>query len=190
MKDSGTQLFRESIDPTENSFSGINTFNGIEFHKIQQPNGNLSFDFGVGVYRGNLGRWFSNIFSDEHSSDVYTLATWNPQAMFDLKFAPISYPFLFSYVNVGFGYNLLVMTAYRSEHSIGGPIYQSWGFRYGAGVEIRPFRSAGIAFEWNWKNMNMRLLDVDRVTDYFKTNNLSKINLTGNNVSLTLNLYY
>ncbi|MFA4838729.1 MAG: PEGA domain-containing protein [Candidatus Neomarinimicrobiota bacterium] len=190
LKDSGTQLFKETIDPTENSFSQISSFNGIEFHNVRQPNRNFAIDFGIGVYRGNFGKWFSNVINDKHSDDVYTLATWSPQVMFDLKFAPISYPFLYPYVNVGFGYNLLVMTAYRNEHSIGGPIYQSWGFMYGAGVEVRPFRFIGVAFEWNRKNMNMSLLDVDRVTDYFKTNNLSKIDLTGTNVSLSLNLYY
>jgi len=190
LKNSGTQLFKETIDQTENSFANINSFNGMEFHNIRQPNKNMSFDFGIGVYRGNFGKWISNVISDEHSDDVYTMATWSPQVMFDFKFAPISYPFFYPYVNVGFGYNLLIMTAYRNEHSIGGPVYQSWGFMYGAGVEIRPFRFFGVAVEWNRKNMNMSLLDIDRVTDYFKTNNLGEIDLTGNNVSLSLNLYY
>jgi len=110
--------------------------------------------------------------------------------MMNLRFAPIRYPLFYPYVDVGFGYNLLFMNAYYNEKSLGGPMYQSWGFIYGIGFEIRPIRFFSVSIEWNRKNLDMKLMDIDEVTDNFKDYDLDKIDLTGNRVGVALNFYY
>jgi len=181
------QLFEESISQHD-PFSKINSFNGIEVYNSSHLGDNIGFEFGLGIYRGDLDKWFSNM--DKGSNESYSLVTWSPQVMMNLRFAPIRYPLFYPYVDVGFGYNLLFMNAYYNEKSLGGPLYQSWGFIYGIGFEIRPIRFFGVSIEWNRKNLDMRLMDMDEVTDNFKEYDLKNIDLTGNRVGVALNFYY
>ena len=181
------QLFKKEI-PISNPFSTIESFDGIELHNSTQVENSVGVEFGLGAYRGELVDWFSSIGS---SHKGYSLSTWSPQIMLSLRIAPIRYPIFYPYFDVGFGYNLLLMNAYYDEQSLGGPVYQSWGVIYGIGFEIRPLRLFGISVEWSRKNMDMRLMDMDKVTDNFKEiSELKKINLTGNRIAAALNLYY
>lgn len=181
------QLFEEPISQ-QNPFSTIETFNGIEVYNSSQVGDNIGFEFGLGIYRGDLDKWFSDM--DKGNNENYSLVTWSPQIMLNLRFAPIRSLLFYPYVDVGFGYNLLFMNAYYNEKSLGGPLYQSWGFIYGIGFEIRPIRFFGVSIEWNRKNLDMRLMDIDEVTDNFKECGLDKIDLTGNRVGVALNFYY
>ncbi|MBU4443835.1 PEGA domain-containing protein [bacterium] len=181
------QFFEESISK-HNPFSTIESFNGIEVYNSSQVGDNIGFEFGLGIYRGDLDKWFSDM--DKGNNESYSLVTWSPQVMMNLRFAPIRYPLFYPYIDVGFGYNLLFMNAYYNEKSLGGPMYQSWGFIYGIGFEIRPIRFFGVSIEWNRKNLDMRLMDIDEVTDNFKEYDLTKIDLTGNRVGVALNFYY
>jgi len=181
------QLFEESISQ-HNPFSTIESFNGIEVYNSSQVGDNIGFEFGLGIYRGDLDQWFSDM--DKGNNESYSLVTWSPQIMMNLRFAPIRYPLFYPYVDMGFGYNLLFMNAYYNEKSLGGPMYQSWGFIYGIGFEIRPIRFFSVSIEWNRKNLDMKLMDIDEVTDNFKDYDLDKIDLTGNRVGVALNFYY
>lgn len=183
----GVQFYKKPIDKLD-SFSIIKSFNGIEVYNSSQVGDNIGFEFGLGIYRGDLDKWFSDM--DKGNNESYSLVTWSPQVMMNLRFAPIRYPLFYPYVDVGFGYNLLFMNAYYNEKSLGGPMYQSWGFIYGIGFEIRPIRFFGVSIEWNRKNLDMRLMDIDEVTDNFKEYDLTKIDLTGNRVGVALNFYY
>jgi len=180
------QLFKKEISVSD-PFSTIETFDGIELHNSTQVENSVGVEFGLGAYRGELIDWFSSI-GESHKG--YSLVTWSPQIMLSLRIAPIRYPIFYPYFDVGFGYNLLLMNAYYDEQSLGGPVYQSWGLIYGIGFEIRPLRLFGISIEWSRKNMDMRLMDIDKVTDRFKAFDLKKINLTGNRIAAALNLYY
>jgi hypothetical protein len=181
------QLFEESISQHD-PFTKIESFNGIEVYNSSHLGDNIGFEFGLGIYRGDLDQWFSDM--DKGNNENYSLVTWSPQIMMNLRFAPIRYPLFYPYVDVGFGYNLLFMNAYYNEKSLGGPMYQSWGLIYGIGFEIRPIRFFGVSIEWNRKNLDMRLMDIDEVTDNFKEYDLDKIDLTVNRVGVALNFYY
>ncbi|MGC9364845.1 MAG: PEGA domain-containing protein [Fidelibacterota bacterium] len=184
-------LFKER--PTDGiELPNIKSFDGIEIYNSSSVDDNIGFEFGFGIYRGDLDNWFASL--GEESDAEYNLVTWSPQLMLNLRIAPIRYPLFYPYFDVGFGYNLLLMNLYRDEESLGGPIYQSWGFIYGIGFEIRPIRFFGLSLEWNRKNADMQLMDMDKVTDRFQAasidRNLERINLTGNRIGLALNFYY
>lgn len=182
------QLFKQQI-PAHNQFSEIETFNGVEVYNVTQAADNLAFEFGLGIYRQDLDKWVSDL-GDNKGNQNYSLVTWSPQISLNLRLAPIRYPLFYPYIDAGFGYNCLIMTAYHEEESLGGPVYQSWGFSYGLGLEIRPLKILGVSLEWYRKNMDMRLMDVDKVTDHFDFYDLNRINLTGNRIAASLNLYY
>lgn len=184
-------LFKEK--PTDGvELPNIKSFDGIEIYNSSSVDDNIGFEFGFGIYRGDLDNWFASL--GEESDAEYNLVTWSPQLMLNLRIAPIRYPLFYPYFDVGFGYNLLIMNLYREEESLGGPMYQSWGFIYGIGFEIRPIRFFGLSLEWNRKNADMQLMDMDKVTDRFKdssvNHDLDRINLTGNRIGLALNFYY
>jgi len=181
------QLFEEPISQHDPFFT-IETFNGIEVYNSSHLGDNIGFEFGLGIFRGDLEEWISDIGEDKNEN--YALVTWSPQVMMNLRFAPVRYPLFYPYFDVGFGYNLLFMNAYYNEKSLGGPLYQSWGFIYGIGFEIRPIRFFGVSIEWSRKNLDMRLMDIDEVTDNFEEYDLDKIDLTGNRVGVALNFYY
>lgn len=180
------QLFKKQIS-INNPFSTIKSFDGIELHNSTQVENSIGVEFGLGAYRGELVNWFTDI---GNSNKGYSLVTWSPQIMLSLRIAPIRYPIFYPYFDIGFGYNLLLMNAYYDEESLGGPAYQSWGLIYGIGFEVRPLRLFGISIEWGRKNMDMRLMDIDKVTDKFEAFELKKINLTGNRIAAAINLYY
>ena len=181
------QLFKESVPPGT-YFSRIKSFNGIEVYNSSSAEDNIGFEFGLGLYRADLDDWFSEMGSGNNSG--YNLVTWSPQIMLNLRIAPIRYPLFYPFFDVGFGYNLLIMNAYNDEESLGGPMYQSWGFIYGIGFEIRPIKLFGVALEWNRKNLDMQLMDVDEISDKFKDYELDTINMTGNRICISLNFYY
>lgn len=181
------KLFKEII-PTGTNYSNIKSFKGIEVYNSSSVEDNIGFEFGLGLFRADLDDWFSEIGKGNNSG--YNLVTWSPQIMLDLRIAPIRYPLFYPFFDVGFGYNLLILNAYHGEKSLGGPIYQSWGFIYGIGFEIRPVRLFGVALEWSRKNLDMQLMDVDAVTDRFKDYGMDSIDLTGNRIGVTLNFYY
>lgn len=187
------KLFKEK--PLSGTTLGtIKSFNGIEVYNSSSIEDNIGFEFGFGLYRADLDDWFSEMGKNNNSG--YNLVTWSPQIMLNLRIAPIRYPLFYPYFDVGFGYNLLIMNLYEDEKSLGGPMYQSWGFTYGIGFEIRPIRYFGLSLEWSRKNSDMQLMDVDEVTDRFKDFNtsddleLDKVNLTGNRIGVSLNFYY
>lgn len=181
------QLFEESVQPGTN-FPSIKSFNGIEVYNSSSVEDNIGFEFGLGLYRADLDDWFSNI--GDGNSQGYNMVTWSPQIMLNMRIAPIRYPLFYPFFDVGFGYNLLLMNAFNDEVSLGGPMYQSWGFIYGIGFEIRPVKLFGIAIEWNRKTMDMQLMDVDEVSDKFKDYELDAIDLTGNRIGISMNFYY
>jgi len=181
------KLFKEPV-PIGTNFSAINSFNGIEVINSSSVEDNIGFEFGLGMYRADLDDWFSNV--GKGNSNGYKLVIWSPQVMLNLRVAPIRYPIFYPFFDVGFGYNLLIMNAYKDEQSLGGPVYQSWGFIYGIGFEIRPIKLFGVALEWSRKNLDMQLMDVDAVTDRFKDYGMDSIDLTGNRIGVTLNFYY
>ncbi|MCK4448710.1 MAG: PEGA domain-containing protein, partial [Candidatus Marinimicrobia bacterium] len=192
-----TKLFKEKLSEQNVSFPSINSFYGIEIYNTRHVDDNVSLDFGLGFYRGDLGSWISAL-GDKKNDDTFfkgnehdfSLVTWSPQLTLNLRLAPIRYPLFYPYFNIGFGYNLLFMTAYEDEKSLGGPIYHSWGLIYGIGFEVRLLKPVGVAIEWNRRKMNMVLMDIDKVTDNFKEYELDKIDMTGNNIGVSLNLYY
>jgi hypothetical protein len=181
-------LFKEEI-PCEVNFPPINSFNGIEFYNIGDADDNSGFDFGIGVYRADFGTWFSDLLNEDVDKD-YSLAFWSPQLTLSFRISPINYPLFYPIFNIGFGYNLLFLNAHRENKSLGGPVYHSWGFTYGVGFEIRILKPIGISAEWNRRNMNMELIDIDQITDNFDNNGLGKLNITGNNIGFSINLYY
>ena len=178
------------------SFPSINSFYGIEIYNTRQVVDYMSFDFGLGFFRADLGQWIKKNLDLGDIDDLidedenYSLVTWSPQLTLNLRLAPIRYPLFYPYFNIGFGYNLLFMTAYEDEKSLGGPIYHSWGLIYGIGFEVRLLKPVGVAIEWNRRKMNMVLMDIDKVTDNFKEYELDEIDMTGNNIGVSLNLYY
>ncbi len=192
-----TKLFKEKLSEQNVSFPSINSFYGIEIYNTRHVDDNVSLDFGLGFYRGDLGLWISAL-GDKKNDDTFfkgnehdfSLVTWSPQLTLNLRLAPIRYPLFYPYFNIGFGYNLLFMTAYEDEKSLGGPIYHSWGLIYGIGFEVRLLKPVGVAIEWNRRKMNMVLMDIDKVTDNFKEYELDEIDMTGNNIGVSLNLYY
>jgi len=181
------QLFEETVPPGTD-FPSIKSFNGIEVYNSSSVEDNIGFEFGLGLYRADLDDWFSEI--GKGNSNGYNLVTWSPQIMLNLRIAPIRYPLFYPFFDVGFGYNLLLMNAYNDEESLGGPMYQSWGFIYGIGFEIRPVKLFGIALEWNRKTMDMQLMDVDEVSDKFRDYQLDAISMTGNRIGVSMNFYY
>ncbi len=185
---SGNQLFKQNIGTP--NFGQISHFNGIEFYNLRQLGPWLGFDFGLGYYRNNFDHWITDIFKSDGSSDDYRLSVISPELTFNLRFAPIRYPLFYPYFNIGLGYNLLVIQTHQGDKSFGGPLYQAWGMTYGGGLEIRPFKAIGFAVEWLHRRMDLELMDVDKVTDRFKHAGLTKIPLGGNNVGVSLNLYY
>ncbi|MBL7136291.1 MAG: PEGA domain-containing protein [Candidatus Marinimicrobia bacterium] len=191
-----TKLFKEEMSESNVSFPSINSFYGIEIYNTRQVADNISFDFGLGFFRADLGSWIKKNLDLGDIGDLidedenYSLVTWSPQLTLNLRLAPIRYPLFYPYFNIGFGYNLLFMTAYEDEKSLGGPIYHSWGLIYGIGFEIRFLKPVGVAIEWNRRKMNMVLMDIDKVTDNFKEYELDEIDMTGNNIGVSLNLYY
>jgi len=105
--------------------------------------------------------------------------------------APIRYPLFYPYANFGLGYNLLIINARMENESYGEATFQDWGMTYGVGFEIRPFKFIGLSIEWNHRVLNYELMDIDNIVSRrFKDADISKMNLTGNNVGLSLNLYY
>ena len=191
------KIFKEKMSEPNVSFPSINSFYGIEIYNTRHVDDNVSLDFGLGFFRGDLGLWISSL-DNKKSNDTFfrgnehdfSLVTWSPQLTLNLRLAPIRYPLFYPYFNIGFGYNLLFMTAYEDEKSLGGPIYQSWGFVYGIGFEVRPLRPIGVSIEWNRRNMDMELMDIDKITDNFRKYKLDKVDLTGNNLGVSINLYY
>jgi len=181
------QLFKEPLS-SETEFSEIKSFTGIEVYNSSSVEDNIGFEFGLGIYRADMDDWFSKI--DEGNNTGYSLTTWSPQIMLNLRIAPIRYPLFYPFFDVGFDYDLFIMNAYHDEKSLGGPIYQSWGFSYGIGFEIRPVKLFGVALEWRRKNQDMHLMDVDEVSDKFKDYELDSIDLTGNRIGVSLNFYY
>lgn len=183
------QLFKKDVGNI--SFATINSFNGIEIYNVRQVEDFMSFDFGLGFYRGDLGTWIKNLGDgDSDKDDIYSLVIWSPQLTLNLRLAPIRYILFYPYFNIGIGYNVFFMTAYENDESIGGPVYQSWGLVYGAGFEVKPFKFIGFSIELNRRNMHFELMDTGEVTDNFKQHGLGNINLTGNNLGLSLYLYF
>jgi len=189
----GNKLFKDK-PLTGTTFNSIKSFNGIEVYNSSSVEDNIGFEFGLGLYRADLDDWFSKISNGNNSG--YNLVTWSPQIMLNLRIAPIRYPLFYPYFDVGFGYNLLIMNLYNDEESLGGPMYQSWGFIYGIGFEIKPIRYFGVSLEWSRKNSDMQIMDVDEISDRFKDFStsddlkLDEINLTGNRIGVSLNFYY
>ncbi len=182
------QMYKQTITPGT-SFPALKSFDGIEVYNTSSVNDNIGVEFGLGIYRGNLDDWFSDIGKEKNPNE-FTMVTWSPQVMLDLRFAPIRYPLFYPFFDVGFGYNLLFMNAYYDEESLGGPVYQSWGFSYGIGFEVRPLKVFGVAIEWNRKNIDMQLMDIDEVTDNFSEYGLDRVDLTKNRIGIALNFYY
>ena len=188
------QLFKEDIDGV--FFPYITSFNGIEIFNLRQIANVLSFDFGLGFYRADIGQWISNLGDEaanesvELNGSTYHLVTWSPQLTLNLRVAPIRYILFYPYFNIGGGYDVLLMTAYKNDESMGGPVYHSFGVIYGVGFELKPFKFIGVAVELNRRMMKMQIMDLDKVTDRFKRRGLKDLDLSGNNLGFSLYLYY
>ncbi|MFH1213474.1 MAG: PEGA domain-containing protein, partial [Candidatus Neomarinimicrobiota bacterium] len=183
----GNELFHRNQSGTL-VFSEIKQFSGIELYNLRQIGDGVGFDFGLGIYRSEFVKWIQNF--DNTYSDP-TLIFWMPTINMNLRIAPIRYPLFYPYFNVGIGYNILIVDAVEDNKSMGSPIFQNWGLMYGIGVEIRPFKFIGLALEWNHRSMDYKLMDVDNnATVRFHDARITKMDLTGNNVGLSLNLYY
>ncbi len=184
----GQRIFKHTIDP-DVSFSPVNAFNGIEFYNTYQASSSVGYNFGIGVYMAEIEERIAGLFKDEKERD-YELIVWSPQLTLSLRISPIRYPLFYPYFNIGYSYNLLLMNAYKDNKSLGSPTYHSWGFVYGAGFEIKPLKILGISISWNQRMMDMALMDLNQITDNFKTNDMREIDLSSSNVGLSLDLYF
>ena len=189
---SSQNLFKEIINAANVQFAPINNFNGVEFYNLKQIADVMSFDFGVGVYRADLQSWLRDVTKgkNDHDADEYSLVTWSPQLSAQLRFYPIRYILFYPYLTLGLGYNVLALQAFHGDEAIGGPSYHSWGLIYGVGFEVRPIKPIGVAIEMNRRVMEMELMEIGRLKRNYESQQLDKIRLTGNNLGLSLNLYY
>jgi len=161
---------------------------GIELYNLRQLGDGIGFDFGLGLYRSEFAQWIKNF---DGTYNEPTLLFWMPTLNLNLRLAPIRYPLFYPYFNVGLGYNVLILDAVNDNTSMGSPIFQDWGLIYGAGVEVRPFKFIGIALEWDHRVMKYKLMDIDNnATERFKDDDITSMDLSGNNVGLSINLYY
>ncbi len=184
---SNVLLFDADI-PNSTSFSEIESFKGVEFYSTNEVTF-IGFDFSIGLFRAEAFDWLKNLSKNEEKTG-YSMVTWSPQVTFELKVAPIRYPLFYPYFNIGYSFNMLFMKAYDYAESIGGPSYASWGLVYGLGVEVRPFQALGISADWNRRSMIMQLMDIDDITDKFSDSGLDEVDLTGNNIGISLNFYF
>jgi len=169
-------------------FDEIEQFSGIELYNQRQTRDAIGFDFGLGFYRSEFTQWIKNF--DGTYSDP-TLIFWIPTVNLNLRIAPIRYPLFYPYFNVGIGYNVLILDAVEDNKSMGSTIFQDWGLMYGVGIEVRPFKFIGLALEWDHRAMDFRLMNIDNnATDRFKNARVNEMDLSGNNIGLSLNLYY
>jgi TolB-like protein len=172
----------------ELSFGEIDRFAGIELYNMRQLGNAMGFDFGLGFYRSDFTQWIKN-FDNTYSEP--TLIFWMPTINLNLRIAPIRYPLFYPYLDIGLGYNVLIIDGVEDNKSMGSPIFQNWGLIYGVGVEIRPFKFIGISLEWDHRVLNYRLMNVDnQVTERFKNADVTEMDLSGKNIGLSINIYY
>jgi len=183
----GYELFHRR-QPEAYVFDEIESLSGVELSNLRQSDEAVGFDFGLGIYRGNFTQWIKN-FDGTYSDPA--LIFWMPTVHLNLRLAPIRFPLFYPYFNVGFGYDVLIIDAVEDNELFNGPIFHSWGLMYGVGAELRPFKFLGLAFDWNHCSMNYKLMNVDnKATQRFKDADISQMDLAGNNIGLSLNLYY
>jgi len=184
----GRQMYKHTIEQGV-SFSEVQAFNGIEFYNTYQASPSVGYNFSISVYMAELEDRISALFQEQETAE-YNLIVWSPQLTLSLRIAPIRYPLFFPFFNIGYSYNLLLMNAYKNNKSLGTPTYQSWGLTYGFGFQIKPLKVIGISLDWNQRMMDMELMDLNQITDNFKTNDMREIDLSSSNVGLSLDLYF
>ncbi len=168
--------------------NNVEKFAGFELYNLRQLGDWLGFDFGLGFYRSDFDKW---IRQPDKENDALHLVFWAPAMTFNLRMAPIRYPLFYPYANFGLGYNLLIVNARMEGKSYGEATFQNWGVIYGVGFEIRPFKFIGLAIEWNHRVLNYELMDIDNTfINRFDDAGITQMNLTGNNIGMSLNLYY
>lgn len=183
----GNELFHRR-QPGAYVFDEINNFSGIELSNLRQSDEVVGFDFGLGIYRSSFTQWIKN-FDATYSEP--TLIFWMPSVNLNLRLAPIRFPLFYPFCNVGFGYDVLIIDAVEDNKSMGSPIFHSWGLMYGVGAELRLFKFIGLACDWNHYNMKYKLMNIEnKATQRFKDASISQMDLSGNTVGLSLNLYY
>ncbi|MBO8131791.1 MAG: PEGA domain-containing protein [Candidatus Marinimicrobia bacterium] len=183
----GVNLFKTKIENYQ--FPEITSFNGIEFWNTDRSD-EVTIDFGIAIYKSNLEEWFGNLVGGESESEQYRMEIWNPRLTFNLCITPVKYFLFYPFFNIGFGYNVLFLNVYHEIFSIGGPTYHTWGFNYGAGFEIRPIKPIGMSIEWNRRNMNLKLMDINKITKKFDENGLDRFDISGENISFSITFYY
>ena len=184
-------LFKEAITESGLQFVQIEDYSGIELYNLRQIGDIMSLDFGLGFYHAELISWVTDLFeNDTDRESDYHLETWNPQINLNLRLSPIHFLFFYPYLNVGAGYDVLMMTAYDNNDAIGGPIYHSYSLHYGAGLEFRIFHAIGFAVDVRRQYQDMQIMDLGEVTDRFRDIGLDTIDMGGVNVGISLYIYH
>ncbi|MCD6100424.1 MAG: PEGA domain-containing protein [Candidatus Marinimicrobia bacterium] len=179
------KLFKEKIEHFE--FPEVTSFSGVEFFNVDRDG---SFDFGIGIFRADIVDWLNSLMGEEKEEDEYKMEIWNPRLTFNICVSPIRYILFYPYFNLGVGYNVLIVNVRRGNTSLGGPTYQSWGVTYGLGFEIRPIKLFGMAVEWNRRKMNMKIMDINKITRRFEERGFKSLDISGDHISVSVVFYY
>jgi len=185
------ELFNEILS-SGNVFPKIKLFEGIEICNMYRTEyGFLKVRFSL--YRNDMIDWASGLIKNK-ANKGYSIEMWSPQVALLARMQPVGVLFFYPYVDVGVGYNLFFMTAYKDNKALGGVTYASTGLFYGAGIEFRFFKFIGVTAGWERRDMCMEFSGLwemyEEVTNNFIEKGLDFMKLPGDNLSVSLNLYW
>lgn len=167
----------------------ISNFSGIEFWNNNNPNDFLSFNFRVGLYRADFDDWISGWFEDREPSR-YDINFWNPQISADLQIAPFDFPLIRPFANIGYGYNLLIMVPQKDGKNKEAITFHAPGFYWGFGIQLKPLPFMGFALDYNWRNMDMEIMETNDLSDRFIEKEIDKLDISNNNVGISIIFYH
>jgi len=167
----------------------INDFKGLEFWSKSGADNFLSFNFRLGISRADFEQWFTDVCNNE-PAPAYDIAVWNPAVSIDLQLTPFHSFMLHPYFNIGYGYNMLIMLPQKNGRDLEGLTFQAPGIFWGTGLEFRPLAFIGFAIDYNWRSMDMELIETNKVSSRFVDKNLNQLNLSSQNIGMSIVFYH
>lgn len=167
----------------------IKNFSGLEFGNRIGASSFLGINLSIAIYRADFNKWMSGLFESPEPPD-HDISFWNPQISADLHLEPFQFPLIHPFFNLGYGYNVLIMIPQEDGDSGKSLTFHAPGFFWGFGLEFKPFSGLGLAVDYNWRQMDMKIMETNSLSKTFIDSELDNFDMSSQNIGASIIFYY
>ncbi|HMA62613.1 MAG TPA: PEGA domain-containing protein [bacterium] len=167
----------------------IKNFSGLEFGNRIGASSFIGINFSIAIYRAEFNKWISGLFESPDSPD-HDISFWNPQISADLQLEPFQFPLIHPFFNLGYGYNVLIMIPQEEGDSGKSLTFHAPGIYWGFGLEFKPFSGLGLAIDYNWRQMDMKVMETNSISKTFINSELDNFDMSSQNIGASIIFYY